>query len=205
MKFKFIFAHPHREYGDLLSSLAGLSACLRPSYRHSQKIFLLILLTSLVGCGPINPAVSSTSPLPTPTLPPLALAVDVLPDAVIVPLPTDPPSFNAYLNDTGYEALIAELVYGALAEIGPDGTYYPELAQELPTLANGGLSEDGLTVTWRLRPNILWSDGQPFSSEDVRYTWQSLRDSGIWAPGFDLMDFQLADADALISDFPNHI
>jgi hypothetical protein len=35
---------------------------------------------------------------------------------------------------------------------------------------------------------VLWSDGQPFTSADVRYTWQSFRDSRIWAPGFDLIE-----------------
>jgi peptide/nickel transport system substrate-binding protein len=109
-------------------------------------------------------------------------------EAIIGSIPIDPPSFNAYLNDTGYEALVGELVYGALAEIGPDGNYYPELAADLPTLANGGLSEDGLTVTWKLRPGVRWSDGQPFTSADVRYTWQSFQDSRIWAPGVDLIE-----------------
>lgn len=149
-------------------------------------LWLLFLL--LTGCGISEPATPPASPLPTPTLPPLARAVDVSEDAIIVAIPIDPPSFNAYLNDTGYEMLAGELVYGALAEIGPDGNYYPELAAELPTLANGGLSEDGLTVTWHLRPGLRWSDNEPFTSEDVRYTWQSLRDSGIWAPGFDLIE-----------------
>ncbi len=148
---------------------------------------LLFLLFLLAACdlAPLPPPVS---PPPTPTLPPLALAVDVRDDALIVPIPIDPPSFNAYLNDTGYEALIGELVYGALAEVGPDGNYYPELAADLPTLTNGDLSEDGLTVTWRIRPGLLWSDGQPFTAEDVRYTWQSFRDSRIYAPGFDLIE-----------------
>lgn len=149
--------------------------------------YFLISIFLLTGCEIAEPVVSSATPSATPTLPPLALAVDVREDAIIVPISADPPSFNAYLNDTGYEALIGELVYGALAEIGPDGNYYPELALELPTLANGGLSEDGRTVTWRLRPGLFWSDGEPFSSADVRFTWQALRDSGIWAPGFDLI------------------
>jgi peptide/nickel transport system substrate-binding protein len=151
-------------------------------------IFSLISILFLAACELVAPPPPTPTPLPTPTLPPLALAVDVEDDALIVSIPTDPPSFNAYLNDTGYEALVGELVYGALAEIGPDGNYYPELAIDLPTLANGGLSEDGLTVTWRLRPDILWSDGTPFTSADVRYTWQSFRDSRIWAPGFDLIE-----------------
>ncbi len=154
-----------------------------------SKIALLLALLLLTGCQLTNTAdLPPATPAPTPTLPPLALAVDVKDDAIIVPIPIDPPSFNAYLNDTGYETLIGELVYGALAEIGPDGNFYPELALDLPTLANGGLSDDGLTVTWRLRPGVLWSDGEPFTSTDVRFTWQALRDSGIWAPGFDLID-----------------
>jgi peptide/nickel transport system substrate-binding protein len=116
------------------------------------------------------------------------MSVDLNPEAVVVPIPIDPPSFNAYLNDTGYEALIGELVFGALAEIGPDGNFYPELAADLPTLANGDLSEDGTLVTWRLRPGLLWSDGEPFTSNDVRFTWNALKQSGIWAPGFDLIE-----------------
>jgi peptide/nickel transport system substrate-binding protein len=145
-------------------------------------------LLILPACELIDPELAIVSPIPTATLPPLALAVDIEEEAIIVPIPIDPPSFNAYLNDTGYEALIGELVYGALAEIGPDGNFYPELASELPTLANEGLTEDGLTVTWHLRPGMFWSDGEPFTSADVQFTWAALRDSGIWAPGFDLIE-----------------
>jgi ABC-type transport system substrate-binding protein len=150
---------------------------------------LLILSALLAACDMLIPPPAPTpDPSPAPPLPPLAMSVDLDDSAVVVPIPIDPPSFNAYLNDTGYEALIGELVFGALAEIGPDGEFYPELAADLPTLANGGLSEDGTTVTWKLRPGILWSDGQPFTSADVRFTWDALKQSGIWAPGFDLIE-----------------
>ena len=184
MKLKNSKACPNH---PIISTLLPTSYFLLPT-SYSALLFLLLSLLCLTACELIQPAAAPVSPLPTPTLPPLALAVDVLDDAIIVPIPIDPPSFNAYLNDTGYEALIGELVYGALAEIGPDGAYYPELAAELPTLANGGVSEDGRTITWRLRPGLKWSDGQPFTSADVRFTWQSLHDSGIWAPGFDLIE-----------------
>lgn len=146
----------------------------------------LILLLFLTACQPVAPVASS--PVPTPTLlPPLARQIDISPNAIMVPIPIDPPSFNAYINDTGYEELIGELVFGALAELGPDGRYYPELALDIPTRQNGGLSANGLTVTWHLRPGILWSDGQPFTAADVRFTWDALKQSGIYAPGFDLI------------------
>ncbi len=173
-----------------------------------RLVWLAIL--ALPACNLIPADALPATPAPTPTLPPLARAVDVRDDAIIVAIPIDPPSFNAYLNDTGYEILAGELVFGALAEIGPDGDYYPELAQELPTLTNGGLSEDGLTVTWKIRPNLRWSDGEPFSAEDVRFTWESLRDSGIWAPGFDLIeDIEIPDPLTAIiryrEFFPNYL
>lgn len=45
----------------------------------------------------------------------------------------------------------------------------------------------GLQVTWKLRPNVLWSDGTLFTSKDVYFTWNALRQSGIFASGFDLI------------------
>ncbi len=150
--------------------------------RKTLIIFALMLLTACQS-APVE-----TGATPTPTvLPPLARVVDISPNAIVVPIPIDPPSFNAYINDTGYEELIGELVFGALVELAPDGTYYPELAADVPTFENGGISEDGLTVTWRLRPGVRWSDGEPFTAADVVFTWQSFKESGIYAPGFDLI------------------
>lgn len=50
----------------------------------------------------------------------------------------------------------------------------PELATEVPTLANGGISRDGLTITYHLRKGVLWQDGVPFGSDDVKFTWQAV-------------------------------
>ena len=111
--------------------------------KHTIYVALLSLLL-LTGCQIASSAeVAPVTPRPTPTLPPLALAADVKDEAIIVPIPIDPPSFNAYLNDTGFEALAGQLGYSPLAEIGPDGNFYPELAAELPTRANGGLTPTG--------------------------------------------------------------
>jgi peptide/nickel transport system substrate-binding protein len=47
----------------------------------------------------------------------------------------------------------------------------PVLAKEIPTTANGELSADGTTVTWRLKDGVKWSDGTPFTSADVKATY----------------------------------
>jgi len=60
----------------------------------------------------------------------------------------------------------------------PDGSFDPVLAAELPSVENGGLSEDGLTVTFRLREGVTWSDGQPFTAEDVKFTFDVIQDPG---------------------------
>ena len=56
-----------------------------------------------------------------------------------------------------------------------NGEYQPVLAAEVPTLENGGISEDFLTITYKLRDGITWSDGQPFTAEDIVFTVECTR------------------------------
>jgi peptide/nickel transport system substrate-binding protein len=118
-------------------------------------------------------ALTSCQPAPSgppPTEPPLPGSLKT----AVLPIAEEPPGFNAYLSDTGYEELLGELVYDGLTGIAPDGTYYAQLARQLPTRLNGGISPDGLTVTWKLRDHIMWSDGEPFTSDDVLFTYEAL-------------------------------
>lgn len=65
-----------------------------------------------------------------------------------------------------------ELIFDKLVDINPnDGLLYPDLATEVPTPENGGVSADGLTYTFKLRPNVRWADGTPFTAEDVAYEY----------------------------------
>src|SRR5574341_2440339 len=52
----------------------------------------------------------------------------------------------------------------------------PYAATEIPSVANGGVSADGLTVTWKLKPCIFWSDGQPITSKDFAFTFKASMD-----------------------------
>ncbi len=49
---------------------------------------------------------------------------------------------------------------------------YPVLLTELPSVENGGVSEDGMTITMHLKDGLAWSDGEPFTSDDFVFTWQ---------------------------------
>src|SRR4029453_10135380 len=52
------------------------------------------------------------------------------------------------------------------------GDMVPRLAVEIPTLDNGGFAKDLLSITWKLKPGILWSDGTPLTADDVAFTVQ---------------------------------
>jgi peptide/nickel transport system substrate-binding protein len=55
------------------------------------------------------------------------------------------------------------------AAITPD---VPVLAKEIPSTQNGELAADGTSVTWKLKDGVVWSDGQPFTADDVVFTWK---------------------------------
>jgi len=66
--------------------------------------------------------------------------------------------------------------YEPLAGWDADGNLVPVLAAEIPTVDNGGLAADGTSVTWRLKQGVKWHDGEPFTADDVVFTWQYVTD-----------------------------
>jgi peptide/nickel transport system substrate-binding protein len=52
----------------------------------------------------------------------------------------------------------------------------PWLVQEIPTIENGGVSEDLTSITWKLKEGIVWSDGTPLTAEDVVFTAEYCKD-----------------------------
>lgn len=85
----------------------------------------------------------------------------------------EPDSLNPVAGQTSIAAQISTTILEPLAETGPDGGWIPVLAAEIPTLENGGVSEDLLTITWKLREGVLWHDGEPFTADDVVFTWEA--------------------------------
>jgi peptide/nickel transport system substrate-binding protein len=55
---------------------------------------------------------------------------------------------------------------------------YPLLVTEIPSMENGGISEDGLTITLNLRDDIVWSDGAPLTSADFVFTYDMIMNPG---------------------------
>lgn len=73
----------------------------------------------------------------------------------------------------------AELAYAFTLEpmflSKPDGTYEPYLAEEIPTIENGGVSEDGTVIEYTIREGVTWSDGEPFTADDLAFTLEAVQ------------------------------
>ena len=65
----------------------------------------------------------------------------------------------------------SRLFYEPLAAWDSNAELRPVLAAELPSVANGGLAEDGTHVIWKLKQGVTWHDGQPFTADDVVFNW----------------------------------
>lgn len=75
------------------------------------------------------------------------------------------------------DQLGASLVTEPLLNYLPTGELIPCLASEVPSIENGGLAEDLSSVTYKLKEGVLWSDGTPFTADDVVFTWQWASDT----------------------------
>jgi peptide/nickel transport system substrate-binding protein len=70
----------------------------------------------------------------------------------------------------------SRIFYEPLAGWNPDGDLVPVLAAEIPSIENGGLAKDGLSVTWKLKQGVKWHDGQPFTADDCVFNWKYAAD-----------------------------
>ncbi len=82
-----------------------------------------------------------------------------------------PSIMNPFLSGGTKDVEASSLVIEPLARYDPNGAMVPFLAEEIPTVANGGVSEDLTSITWKIKAGLTWSDGTPFTSKDVKFTY----------------------------------
>jgi peptide/nickel transport system substrate-binding protein len=102
------------------------------------------------------------------------------PPTVRFDIAADPANLNplfARADANAVDQQLAHLAFEPFVDIDQDGKPVPALLREIPTLANGGISSDGLTIRYRLRPNVRWQDGVEVTSRDVLFTFHAIFDS----------------------------
>jgi peptide/nickel transport system substrate-binding protein len=132
---------------------------------------LLLLVTACDSVTPI-PSDDVTQPDADPTA-----DTDEEPEeggSLVVSIPEEPDSLNFSLTTRPSAQWILSTVDARMIRINADNEYEPQLLREVPTLENGGISEDGLSYTIRFLPDVTWSDGEPVDARDFRFTWETL-------------------------------
>ena len=83
-------------------------------------------------------------------------------------------NLNTLLASNTTDAMQNGLLFEPMVTADDKGNLLPALAKDVPTLENGGISKDGLTITYHLVSNATWTDGVPVTSKDVKFSWQAM-------------------------------
>jgi peptide/nickel transport system substrate-binding protein len=83
-----------------------------------------------------------------------------------------PSILNPYLSSGTKDVEASSLILEGLAGFNEKGEVIARLAESVPTVENGGVSADLTTITWKLKPGLLWSDGTPVTSADAVFTYE---------------------------------
>jgi peptide/nickel transport system substrate-binding protein len=141
---------------------------------HKKTHRMLLLTASFIGilsllfsaCGPAGtPAKSQTS------------TKLVKGGTWIDDLYEEPDSLIPNGSGETFSDLVDETIWAPLFLGSPDGTIKAGLASEVPTSSNGDISADLKTWTFKLKPGLKWSDGQPLTAKDIDYTWRLWNDA----------------------------
>ncbi|TMV84760.1 peptide ABC transporter substrate-binding protein [Thioclava sp. BHET1] len=87
-----------------------------------------------------------------------------------------PSILNPYLSSGTKDLEASSIVIEPLARYNPKGEMVPYLAESIPTVENGGVAKDLMSITWKLKTGLKWSDGTPVTAKDVVFTWKYCTD-----------------------------
>ena len=141
----------------------------------------------LASCGGDPPPTATDLPTNTPTPTSAPTPTEVAPEEKVLTIrywqaPSLP---SPYLADGYKDRDAAAVTLEPLASYDPDGELTPRLAVEIPTVENGGVAEDLMSITWKLREGLKWSDGSALTAHDVVFTWRYCTDDETGCSGKD--------------------
>ena len=162
-----------------------------------QKLLYVLVVATLVltACGgavatqppaetepPVatEPAATEAPATEAPTEPPAAAGI------AIITFVQQPTTLSPLYQTQWFSAITTDFWLKSLWSFDPDNNPVPEIAAEIPSTENGGMSEDGLTLTVKLRDDVNWSDGEPVTANDFVFTY----------------DMTMADANTVSSRYP---
>jgi peptide/nickel transport system substrate-binding protein len=85
---------------------------------------------------------------------------------------SDPKNLNVVLDSASPTLDLSMFIFSYTIRYNSKGKPVPDALREVPTIANGDVSKDGLTLKYKLRSGMKWQDGAPLTCNDLRFTWQ---------------------------------
>ncbi len=144
------------------------------SYRSATVVAAALLIVA-TACAPATPAAGTAAP--TAAAGATAAAGPVRGGTVVFAIWQEPTTLAPIYANQTVANVVNQVTVEGLAFTDPEGNYVPQLAKSVPTVANGGVtvSSDGkkMTVKWELQSGLKWSDGDPVTSQDILFTWQT--------------------------------
>ncbi len=149
----------------------------RPKTRQIVQwlLAILVIVALLAGCGGTTtqapPTQSSTKPTDAPAKP--TEPSPAKPKVIRVSFTQEPDNLNPLYTSMWFAQVTRDLYLATgLITFDENNLPIPWIAKELPTVANGGISADGMVITYKLREDVKWSDGTPLTADDYVFTWQ---------------------------------
>ncbi len=85
---------------------------------------------------------------------------------------SDPKGLNPALDSASPTLDLSMFIYSWTIRYDSKAHPFPDALSEIPTVANGDVSKDGLLLRYKLRHNIKWQDGPPLTCNDLKFSWQ---------------------------------
>ncbi len=155
--------------------------------KHVRLLFAVTLIAVVMMAGCQTAAKPTATPAPTKTpVPPTKV-----PEPTATPVPAGPPSggrvvlahrqepdrYWGPITGLSVSREVGMLMNHTLIAVNDELEYIPKLVTEVPSAQNGGISADSLTWTFHLRDDVKWHDGEPFTSADVKFTYEVIMDT----------------------------
>jgi peptide/nickel transport system substrate-binding protein len=135
----------------------------------SARVAFRVLLLAAVCCVSACTKVSTESGAPVAAGNP-----HTIPGVLRWGLANEPDTLNPLISTSQISVDISMLWAGYLFNWNDLNQWVPELGERVPTLANGDIAPNGLSIVYHLRRGVKWQDGAPFGADDVIYSWQQV-------------------------------
>jgi peptide/nickel transport system substrate-binding protein len=151
--------------------------------KHVLFTFLIVATILISACqqAATPTVVTTTAPVVEPTQGQVVEPTAVTPTEVVAPpektvltitWAEEFDSLNPLYTNMSFSTYTQPIWLGWAWQFDDQGQPYPLLVTEIPSLENGGVSADGTAITMTLRSDLTWSDGEPLTSADFRFTWE---------------------------------